>query len=76
MEDWNLLPEPNYNLHIGKGKIDEDIWVCYQLYQFQLSIQNCGIQSYQSRDYSSSMNHLLCDRLCVIVHSQQFSESQ
>lgn len=45
-------------------------------YQFQLSIQSCGIQSYQSTAYSSSMNHLLCDRLYVIVHSQQFGENQ
>lgn len=29
MGDWKLLLVFNYNFYIGKGKIDEDIWVCY-----------------------------------------------
>lgn len=51
-------------------------WSVIKFYQFQLSSQSCRIQSYQSTTYSSSMNHLFCDRLYVIVHSQQFSGSQ
>lgn len=34
------------------------------------------VQVYQSAAYSSSMNHLFCDRLSVIVQSEQFGRSQ
>ena len=51
-------------------------WAFIAFYQFQLSSQSQAVQVYQSAAYSSSTNHLFCDRLSIIVQSGQFGRSQ
>lgn len=72
-KDRKLLLPSNYHLPIGSR---DKQWAHIGFYQFQLSSRNQIAQTDQSAAYSSSMNHLFCDRLSVIVQSEQFGRSQ
>lgn len=48
----------------------------YRLLSISIEQPSQIVQVYQSAAYSSSMNHLFCDRLSVIVPSEQFGRSQ